>query len=118
MDCFGGLEYQYAHEDSSDKGDFVYYWEQVNFDPMSARAKFHIHFRQKGRAKVRNVFSYDWRVWTIPELREILSEVGFTKSHVYWEGSLADGSGDGKFLPVSEIDEECNTWIAYLVAEK
>ena len=27
---------------------------------------------------VRRAFSYEWRLWTVPELTEALSEAGFT----------------------------------------
>ena len=36
-------------------------------------------------------------MWSLPEIREILKEVGFKESHVYWEGTDEDGEGDGVF---------------------
>jgi hypothetical protein len=44
-------------------------------------------------------------------------EVGFSKVHVYWEGTAKDGSGDGNFTRVDH-GESCQSWIAYVVAEK
>ena len=55
-------------------------------------------------------------MWAIPELKDILDEVGF-KTTVYWEGTTKDGDGDGDFKPVTQ-GEECEAWIAYLVSEK
>ena len=56
-------------------------------------------------------------MWSIPELKDILEEVGFKKVHVYWEGTDEDGDGDGEFKRV-EKGEDCESWIAYLACEK
>ncbi len=67
--------------------------------------------------KIEQVFTYDWRMWSIPEIRDIMHEVGFRKTHVYWEGTAKDGSGDGNFTRVDH-GEACQSWIAYVVGEK
>lgn len=116
VDIFGGIQCQDAIEDTIKHKDFTYYWDQTGFDPVSAEAEFHIHFKVKG-TKIEKVFSYDWRMWTIPEVREIMHEVGFAKTHIYWEGTNKDGSGDGVFTR-TEKGEACLSWIAYVVGEK
>ena len=78
---------------------------------------FYIHFQRTGEEKREKVFSYDWRIWSLAELKDILSEVGFSSSQVYWEGTDEDGDGDGLFTP-TEKGEECESWIAYMVAKK
>ncbi len=116
-DIFGGsLCYDENEEKTVHKG-FTYYWHQEGFDPVDNGAIFHIHFRIKGKPKIENVFSYDWRMWTIPEIREIMEEVGFQKTHVYWEGTTKQGTGDGVFTR-TEKGESCQSWIAYVVGEK
>ena len=117
LDCFGGSDCMEANEEAEQNNQFTYYWDQVNFDPVTHHSLFQIHYKRKGEAKRKNVFTYDWRLWTIPELRELLEEVGFRKTYIYWEGSRRDGTGNGKFTPV-EKGEECESWIAYIVAEK
>jgi SAM-dependent methyltransferase len=116
VDCFGGSQCQGPIEDTIKLDGFTYYWDQSNFDPVTGEALFYIHFRVGGQ-KIEKVFTYDWRLWSIPELREIMSEVGFKKTHVYWEGTAKDGSGDGVFTR-TEKGESCDSWIAYIVAEK
>lgn len=116
LDAFGGIQCQDAIEDLHRLKGFSYYWDQTGFDPISNEALFHIHFKVGGK-KIENVFTYDWRMWTIPELREILAEVGFKKSHVYWEGTSRNGEGDGHFSR-TEKGEPCESWIAYIVSEK
>lgn len=116
IDLFGGSQCYAPIEDKIRHDKFTYYWDQVSFDPVSNEAMFHIHFRVGGK-KIEKVFTYDWRMWSIPELRDIMKEAGFKKSHVYWEGTARDGSGNGVFTR-TEQGESCESWIAYIVAEK
>jgi hypothetical protein len=116
LDCFGGPDCMQAIEEETDHGDFKYYWDQDNFDPVTNFAKFYIHYKRKGERKREQVFSYDWRLWSLPELREILEDAGFRKVHVYWEGEDKNGDGNGVFTPVT-TGEEVRAWVAYLVAE-
>lgn len=116
-DLFGGSLCQDSNEEKTSYRKFVYYWDQEDFDPVTHHAKFHIHFRLKGKPKEERVFTYDWRMWTIPELRELMAEVGFKKTHVYWEGTTKRGDGDGEFQR-TEKGEACEAWIAYIAAEK
>lgn len=117
IDCFGGPACQRENEEVTKLKNFNYYWHQRSFDPVSQYALFNIHYKPKGKAKVENAFTYDWRMWSIPELREMMSEVGFQKTHVYWEGTTRAGEGDGKFTK-TETGEECLAWIAYIVGQK
>jgi SAM-dependent methyltransferase len=116
-DVFGGAQCFKANEEETTQKGFTYYWDQTNFDPITNEALFHIHFKPKGQKKIEKVFSYDWRMWSIQELREMLRETGFEKTHVYWEGTTRSGEGDGKFKR-TEVGEECEAWIAYVVGEK
>ena len=117
LDAFGGSDTQGANEERSKIGSFYYYWDQTGFEPIRNEALFHIHFKRKGERKREKVFTYDWRIWTLPEIRETLLEAGFRRTHVYWEGTTRKGQGDGKFKR-TETGEECQGWVAYLVAEK
>jgi hypothetical protein len=116
-DVFGGSRCYEANEEETDHKNFSYFWDQASFDPVSNEALFHIHFKRKGHKKDEKVFTYDWRMWTIPELREMMREVGFKNTYVYWEGTTSKGEGDGNFTQ-SEKGEECEAWIAYVVGEK
>ena len=46
-----------------------------------------------------------------------MDEAGFTRNQVYWEGTNRKGEGTGKF-EVTEVGEECEGWVAYIIAEK
>lgn len=116
LDLFGGSLCHDAIEEKTKRKGFTYYWDQKNFDPVTNFAEFAIHFKLDGGKKQLDQFTYDWRMWTIPELREILAEVGFKKTHVYWEGTNKQGGGDGVFKRVDK-GESCQSWIAYIAAE-
>ena len=67
---------------------------------------------------MRNAFVYDWRLWTIPELREIMQEAGFVDIHILWEGTERDtGEGNGVFRRVKRGDPD-EAWIAFVVGRK
>ncbi len=65
---------------------FTYVWEQVAFNPVDHRLLCHIHFHLGHGRRMRRAFTYDWRLWTIPEVREVLAATGFRGSEVYVEG--------------------------------
>ena len=77
----------------------------------------YIHFKFKDGSKLKRAFSYAWRLWTAPEIRDLLLEAGFATVTVYWEGEDEDGEGDGVFTP-NDTGEADLAWIAYIVGEK
>lgn len=117
IDCFGGTKSFEPLVEETKHRDFIYYWDEDYFDPISFDAKFYIHFKRNGEKKREKVFTYDWRLWNIPELRDLLHEVGFKKTTVFWEGTTKKGTGNGVFKP-SKVGEICESWIAYITAEK
>lgn len=116
LDIFGGTQCTDAIEDKTRHKNFTYYWDQKNFDPVSNEAYFEIHCGYKGK-KHEGVFAYDWRMWSIQEIREIMEEVGFQGTKIYWEGTDSKGRGNAIFLPV-EKGEACLSWIAYIAGIK
>lgn len=116
LDIFGGTQCTDEIEDKTVHKKFTYYWDQKSFDPVTHEAYFEIHFRYKNK-KYEGVFNYDWRMWSIPEIREIMLEVGFQDTKVYWEGTNSKGGGNGVFKPVVK-GESCLSWIAYIAGIK
>ena len=116
LDCFGGTECQEPNEEETVHKNFSYFWDQDTYNPITHDATFYIHFQKKGGLK-KTAFSYDWRMWSIPEIRDIFSDVGFKANHVYWEGTDEDGEGDGIFTKTNQGDN-CEAWVAYIVGEK
>ena len=119
MDCFGGSQCYEANEEETEHEEdgFSYFWDQESYNPITNEAQFYIHFQRDGEGKREKVFSYDWRMWSIPELRDLLLEAGFKDVKVYWEGTDDDGEGDGVYTETKQ-GEECESWVAYIVALK
>jgi hypothetical protein len=96
---------------------FRYVWEQEKFNPITHDVLFHIHFRFSDGSALQRAFSYDWRLWSVPEVRELLTEAGFSKVHVYWETVDKQGNLSGNYRRATEGRAD-QTWLAYIVAEK
>jgi hypothetical protein len=116
LDSFGGYEAFQEMEESTKHDGFTYVWDQSHYNPITGDGLFHIHFKFKDGSRLDKAFTYDWRVWTLPEITEMLSEAGF-KAEVYWEGTGEDGEGNGIYEPTSEGEADPG-WIAYIVAQK
>ncbi|MBF0360739.1 MAG: class I SAM-dependent methyltransferase [Oligoflexia bacterium] len=123
MDAFGGEQSQLPNEEDTEHDDdkFIYHWECHTFNPITNEGIYKIHYtKQSGSGsenkRYQDVFVYDWRLWSIAELKELLLEAGFSKVHCYWEGDDEDGGGDGNFV-ITEVAENCDSWNCYLVAQ-
>ena len=117
----GGACYDDDHVDKrtivKGKSGFKYHWVQAAFNPFNADATFHITFKFADGSKLKNAFTYEWRFWTIPEVREMLEEAGFNASYAYWEQEDENGEDTGEWKR-SEV-ADCNpSWVSYLVAIK
>lgn len=99
------------------KRGFKYHWTQDRFDPVTHDARFSISFKFRDGSRLKDAFVYEWRFWSIPEVREMLAEAGFSESHVYWEQEDEDGNETNEWdraVAVSSVP----CWIAYIVAVK
>lgn len=103
--------------DKRDNPPFRYVWHQVSFEPITANALFHIHFRFPDGSALEEAFTYDWRLWTLPELLEILEEAGFSERHVYWETEDKEGNPSGNYRR-SSAGKADPAWLCYVVSLK
>ena len=117
MDMFGGPDSFDVTKEKTKHDGFTYIWEQAEFHPVTNHMRCHIHFKFPDGSKLKKAFTYEWRLYTAPELRDLLLEAGYRKVTVYWEGEDEDGEGNGVFTP-SETGTSDLAWIAYIVAEK
>lgn len=97
------------------KKGFNYHWEQGRFNPVNHDADFSISFKFKDGSKLKRAFHYQWRFWTIPEVRELLQEAGFRDTHVYWELEDKDGEDTGEWERGDDVPSN-PSWISYIVA--
>lgn len=118
LDAYGGTESICACEEEREIDGFNYVWDQHSFNPINSEAVNYIHFRFPDGTSLERAFEYHWRIWTLREITELLEEAGFSKSGIYWEGwNDEDEVGDGVFK-LTEEAENCDGWIAYIVARK
>jgi len=117
LDLMGGAKCQQEDSDDPRKDDgFIYTWEHHKFDPITHSTICRIHFEFPDGSKLRNAFEYDWRLWTIPELRDVLEDAGYSRADAYWEGTdLKTGEGNGVFTRRESAPPD-EGWVAYLAA--
>ncbi len=118
LDAFGGYDaFRETRETTKNKG-FTYIWDQKAYNPITGDMLCHIHFKFPDGSRMKRAFTYNWRLWTVPEVREILHEAGFARTTVYWQGTDEEtGEGNGEFEP-SEMGEADPAWIVYIVAQR
>jgi SAM-dependent methyltransferase len=122
LDAYGGYEAPMVMEESracqdEDGNDFTYIWDQAAFNPIDSCMDCHIHFRFPDDSRIDKAFSYHWRLWTLPEIREILLEAGFSQVDIYWEGTdKINNEGNGIYTP-SKVGDADPGWVCYIVAQ-
>lgn len=118
MDAWGGPDVIQQKTDRTRHKGFRYLWEQRSWDPISHHMTCAIHFEFNDGSRLKNAFVYDWRLWTLAEIRELFAESGFEDVHVLWEGTnRATGGGNGVFHRRDVgVQDEC--WIVFVVGRK
>jgi SAM-dependent methyltransferase len=95
---------------------FTYVWEQVRFDPIRRNLLAHIHFELRDGTNLPRAFTYDWRMYTLPEVREAVLEAGFAEFEVWSEGfDSKRKTHTGRLHRRTKLDND-DCWIAYCVA--
>jgi hypothetical protein len=118
LDAYGGYEAPMVLQETRDCEGFTYIWDQASFNPITSEMTCHIHFEFSDKTRLEKAFSYHWRLWTLPEICEILAEAGFGSSVVYWEGTDEDSNeGNGIFTP-AEVGDADPGWVCYIVAQR
>jgi len=134
LDHYGGWEsmkevVEDREVETPDGQTFTYVWDQARYAPVTGDMDCRISFRFADGSELPNAFSYTWRLWTMPEVRDLLDEAGFERVTVYWEGAEEvdedeydddediEVGGNGIFEP-TEHGEADPAFISYIVAEK
>jgi cyclopropane fatty-acyl-phospholipid synthase-like methyltransferase len=118
LDAYGGPDAHRELEEKTKMTRFTYIWDQHSYNPITADLICYIHFAFPDGSRIRKAFTYDWRLWTLPEIREILLEAGFRNAAVYWEGTnekTNEGNGEYTATDQGEADD---AFVVYIVAEK
>jgi hypothetical protein len=116
LDLHGGPDSMNLTTETNSRGGFTYIWEQRAYWPVTGETKCYIHFRFRGGTRLERAFTYDWRLWTLPELKDALTDAGFGTVECYWEGTDENGRDGSGIFRKTRRGENCDTFIAYLVA--
>jgi len=118
LDIFGGPEAMDLREERTEFDDFTYVWDQAAFNPITYDITCHIHFEFPDNSRLRRAFTYDWRLWQIPEVRALAVDAGFADFIVYWEGTdHKNEEGNGIYRPSTKGDNS-PAHVSYLVCVK
>ncbi|MDP6530625.1 MAG: class I SAM-dependent methyltransferase [Arenicellales bacterium] len=118
IDTYGGYEAFREMEEETEHDNFTYVWDQARYNPITGDMVCYIHFKFPDGSRMKRAFTYTWRLWTLPELRELLMESGFQRVLVHWEGTdEKTGEGNDIYTP-TEIGEADAAHISYISAEK
>lgn len=99
-----------------------YSWVQDGGDAATARVHNRIHFavhRGTSITKYPDAFVYDWRLWSIPELRDAMIEAGFRLVEIHDRlGAARDTEGQLHTRPLQEGEPLDDPFVVYVVARK
>jgi len=116
VDLYGGADSQRTMTETRDHTDFDYVWDQDRFDPINNRAVNYIHFEFSDGSRIERAFHYDWRLWSIPEVRDALHDVGFSRTETYWERTdRKSNEGTGVYYRAKRAPDD-PAWVAYVAA--
>lgn len=115
LDFHAGPRTQEEIVEETELEGFTYVWEQGEMDALSGIAKRAIHFEFPDGSSIKNAFRYEFRVWTVPELRDLLHEAGYHSVDCWFEDFDEDGYALGPAKKVTHLPHE-DSWVGYLVA--
>lgn len=97
-------------------GGFEYWREDGPVDYATNRFRMSLSFRFSDRSWLRDVFAYDFRIWSLRELTEAMEEAGFAHVHLlvlprndvdtYEEGSTSDTEPDDMMALLLRTEQE------------
>jgi hypothetical protein len=117
IDLYGGPSATSEELDKRACGGFTYIWEQASYWPGSGDYLCHIRFRFPDGTEIKP-FTYNWRMWFLTELRDVLYDAGFSNVDAYFEGTDEKGTGGNGIFRRGVRGENCEAWLAYLAARK
>jgi hypothetical protein len=115
LDCFGGSDAYRELKERTKLDGFTYIWDQAAYNPVNSDISCHIHFHFPDKSKLERAFTYDWRLWTLPEIRELLLDAGFSEVIIYAQAIDPVTEEPSQMEPVLSMDADLG-WIAYVGA--
>jgi len=116
LDAYGGSDAMRTMVESREVEGFDYVWDQHLFDPIQHHAVNYIHFEFPDGSELKRAFKYDWRLWTLPEIRDVLLEAGFAEVDFYWEGTDAKTNEGNGIYRLARSAPDDPAWVSYIAA--
>jgi hypothetical protein len=117
LDIWGGPGVQDPDEDEHEEDGYDWRWQWEAYNPLNSEIRCHIHFAFPDGSAISPAYTYDWRMWTIAELRDIAIEAGFRNLRCFDEELDDDGEETGRRIEIHELSGY-ETWWLYLVVER
>jgi hypothetical protein len=115
LDFMAGSDVLTESTERSRKRGFTYVWEQRRYDPIGGEMTCHIGFEFPDGTSMPRAFTYTWRLWTMPEVRDVLREAGFASVETFIEGEDAKGKGTGVYVKRARGPAD-RCLLAYIIA--
>ena len=115
LDFHAGPRTQEEIIEETELDGFTYVWEQGEMNAITGIAPRSISFEFPDGSELKNAFAYDFRVWTVPELVDLLREADFATIDCWFEDFDEDGYALGPAKKVTHLPHE-DSWVGYLVA--
>lgn len=118
IDIYAGTDALVTGESDVELRDGVrYVWEQRAANPLTGRVVNAMHFFPQDDPPLQDAFVYDWRLWSVPELRDALLEAGFHALDIYTELAAAEDQDGSLYpLPVTDPADLDDNFVAYIAA--
>jgi len=94
---------------------FTYVWEHLSFNPIDHHLRCAIHFRFRDGRVMRRAFTYDWRMWTLPEVQDAMRDAGFHATEVLVEGWDDARNRPDDLYRLRRRFENQTSWLALVV---
>lgn len=99
-------------------GEIIHYhWAHEEADPLTSMVTNSISFKVERNGEIvqesPRAFVYRWRLWSIAELREALTEAGFVSTKVYIDCNIAPGQSPMAVESAAELKDD---WIVLVAA--
>lgn len=118
FEIYGGPMAYMTGKDEIEYDDFTFIWEQRSFNTLTNRSENHISFKLDNGQRLNDVFNYDHRIWTLPELMDILEDTEFADNvEVYLNTEFEHSKEPDSYAPVTNFHTN-GSFEAYIVCYK
>lgn len=83
LEVYAGPEAQMVGCDHHEHHGFTAIWEQESFNAVTHETIAHLHFTFPDKSRLDGAFTYDYRLWSPPELVDALAEAEFCDVGVF-----------------------------------